>query len=847
MRRTTVARTRRTRVRLAWCLVLFLVPCLLASVHFFGNATSALAQEDLSPESISISENFDTVTAPVLPNNWVSTASGSLVPFVTSTVTPDTAPNALFAPNPATVGLAEITSPAVRIGSSGSHVVFRHNYLTENTFDGCVLEIKIGTSEFQDIIQAGGTFVSGPYNGTISSGFQNPLAGRAAWTGTSAGYIKTDVNLPAAALGQTVQFKWRIGTDTVVGATGWRIDTYSVNTDTGENANAIAIPDSGTASLYPSNINVTNQIGEVTNVTVALNNFSHASPDDVDIMLVAPGGRKIVLMSDVGGTTPVNNITLTFQDDATGSLPDNGPLVSGSFKPTNVGDDESFPAPAPAGPMTGNTLSSFNGINANGIWSLYVVDDNGNNSGNISGGWEILIATSLTTCSLNLSSNLQVYPITGGSGSFDVTSPFGCGWTANTIDSFVHLTSPTSGGGGVSTITFDVDPNMTGGRTGIIRLSGNGLIRDFNIQQPSGCPFSLSQTTQQFSAIGGPGSVNVTAAGVCGWSGTTPNSWIVINSGAGSGNGIVSYTVVPNTTISPRTGTVTIGARTLTVNQDAGNGRTTLFDFDGDDKADLSVFRHGLGTWYISNSSNGSVGAQQFGLPNDSIVTADYDGDGRSDLAVFRQGTWYILGSLNGLVRTVQWGVAADWLAPGDYDGDGKADIAVWRESTGTWYIQRSSDGVNHAEHFGSMGDYPVARDYDGDGKTDIAVFRPSAQAWYIQRSSDSTLQSQVFGLLGDKLAPADYDGDGKTDLAVWRVQSSTWYLLQSSAGFAAVQFGTNLDQIVPADYDGDGKADIAVMRQGIWYILQSSNGAVRTEQWGTSADVAVPFALIAT
>ena len=89
---------------------------------------------------------------------------------------------------------------------------------------------------FQDILAAGGTFASGGYNSTLATGFPNPLPGRMAWTGLSGGtaaaptYITTVVNLPAAAAGQTIQLKWRQGSDnSVIPATnpGSRIDTIS--------------------------------------------------------------------------------------------------------------------------------------------------------------------------------------------------------------------------------------------------------------------------------------------------------------------------------------------------------------------------------------------------------------------------------------------------------------------------------------------------------------------------------------------------------------------------------------------------------------------------------------------
>jgi hypothetical protein len=62
----------------------------------------------------------------------------------------------------------------------------------------------------------------------------------------------------------------------------------------------------------------------------------------------------------------------------------------------------------------------------------------------------------------------------------------------------------------------------------------------------------------------------------------------------------------------------------------------SAFDYDGDGKADLSVFRPSAGSWYISNSSNNQFIAIQFGVAEDKPLVGDFDGDGKSDLTVFR-------------------------------------------------------------------------------------------------------------------------------------------------------------------------------------------------------------------
>jgi hypothetical protein len=135
--------------------------------------------------------------------------------------------------------------------------------------------------------------------------------------------------------------------------------------------------------------------GKLLDVNVVLNGFTHPQPDEVDLLLVAPDSKNALILSDSGGGSNVSGITLTLDDEAVDQLPNSGQLMGQSYRPANFGgssdmfpDPVGTPAPSPSGNVA---LSSFDSINPNGIWTLFVTDDNAGGNGVLARGWTLAI------------------------------------------------------------------------------------------------------------------------------------------------------------------------------------------------------------------------------------------------------------------------------------------------------------------------------------------------------------------------------------------------------------------------------------------------------------------------
>jgi subtilisin-like proprotein convertase family protein len=146
------------------------------------------------------------------------------------------------------------------------------------------------------------------------------------------------------------------------------------------NTGSLSIPLIGAASPYPSQITVSQGPTSISGLSVTLQGVNHTWQADLRVCLVSPSGVGIMLLDGNGTSGDLINANLTFAVE--GQTLSSLLFGTGTFRP--VGSSSAgFPISA--------SISSFLQLqetNANGVWSLYVVDTAGGDAGSIA-SWSI--------------------------------------------------------------------------------------------------------------------------------------------------------------------------------------------------------------------------------------------------------------------------------------------------------------------------------------------------------------------------------------------------------------------------------------------------------------------------
>jgi hypothetical protein len=243
-------------------------------------------------------------------------------------------------------------------------------------------------------------------------------------------------------------------------------------------------------------------------------------------------------------------------------------------------------------------------------------------------------------CSYSLSPSSATVAASGGIGSVALTTTPGCAWTASSSDGTVaSITTDPPSGQDSATIGYIVSGN-TGpiGRSATLTIGGQA----FPIAQAA-CGYSVDNNVFFVSGAANTVTVNVSTPASCQWTGSTSSTFISFISGAiGTGPGQAQLSVAPNTTSSPRSGTVTIAGQTVTINQASGLPTMTL------DKASLT-----FGATHTS------------GTPLTSFVA--------------QTGAQVIRLTQNGVTGTVTWTASSSqpWLVVSPQSGTGSALLTI--------------------------------------------------------------------------------------------------------------------------------------------------------------------------
>ena len=152
----------------------------------------------------------------------------------------------------------------------------------------------------------------------------------------------------------------------------------------------------------------------------------------------------------------------------------------------------------------------------------------------------------------------------GGTVLVAASSP-DCGWAATESYPWIQITSGATGtGNGSVTYTVDANPNCIS-RTGLVAIAGKMLTV---IQAAGAGTYSITPTNRAHVFGRSSATVTVNAGLGCAWTAINNDGWIIINSGSnGFGGGLVSYSVLSNSDLASRTGSVTIAGNTFTVMQ----------------------------------------------------------------------------------------------------------------------------------------------------------------------------------------------------------------------------------------------------------------------------------------
>ena len=187
-------------------------------------------------------------------------------------------------------------------------------------------------------------------------------------------------------------------------------------------------------------------------------------------------------------------------------------------------------------------------------------------SGGQFGGSEIKsFCTAGSASSLSLGATTGTASAAASSVNVPVTS--NVAWTTSSNSTTWCTVSPPNGSSnGTMVVTYAANTS-TSPRTARITVSGSGISRTYDLTQSGGTapPPSLTLSANTGTAPVSSGSVNVGVTSNISWSASSSaSSWCTVPAGNITGNSTLTVTYGANTSISPRTATITVTGSDIT-------------------------------------------------------------------------------------------------------------------------------------------------------------------------------------------------------------------------------------------------------------------------------------------
>lgn len=217
--------------------------------------TTLAAPGDCAPPSMPNEIFFDDLEGPT--DAWTTSSGVGPNTWVLQGVQVQSGAMAWFAEDVAVVSDQYLVSPEVVLPPDDLLLTMQFYNRQEledragGCFDGGVVEIT--TDAGGNWIRLESELLTDPYDGPISNGFSNPLADQNAWCGDPQEWLKSVVDIDAFA-GETVQFRFRLATDSSVSHPGWWIDDFKIQSCGGGSAIFVDGFESGDTSSWSSTV-----------------------------------------------------------------------------------------------------------------------------------------------------------------------------------------------------------------------------------------------------------------------------------------------------------------------------------------------------------------------------------------------------------------------------------------------------------------------------------------------------------------------------------------------------------------------------------------------------------------